>query len=92
MKLRRNFTLRQLKPYSARCALYGLFVVLSVVFTMCTALSVADFLKILFGTGDAAPVASGNLVAIWLDRLYAWLISFGQLHALLLFAGIIFVL
>jgi len=92
VKLRRNFTLRQLKPYSARCALYGLFVVLSVVFTMCTALSVADFLKILFGTGDAAPVASGNLVAIWLDRLYAWLISFGQLHALLLFAGIIFVL
>ena len=59
---------------------------------MCTALSVADFLKILFGTGDAAPVASGNLVAILLDRLYSWLISFGQLHALLLFSGIIFVL
>lgn len=92
MKLRGNFTLRQLKPYGAQCALYGLFVVLGVVFTMATALSVADFLKILFGTGDATPVASGNLVAVALDRLYTWLISFGQLNALLLFSGIIFVL
>ena len=66
--------------------------VLSVLFTMATALSVADFLKILFGTGDATPVATGNLVALWLDRLYSWLISFGQLKALLLFSGIIFVL
>lgn len=92
MKLRSNFTLRQLKPYSAQSALYGLFVVLSVVFTMATALSVADFLKILFGTDDAAPVATGNLVALALDRLYIWLISFGQLNALLLFSAIIFVL
>lgn len=92
MKLRGNFTLRQLRPYSAQAALYGLFVVLSVVFTMATALSVADFLKILFGTGEEAAVATGNLVAKALDSLYAWLISFGQLNALLLFSGIIFVL
>jgi subfamily B ATP-binding cassette protein MsbA len=92
VKLRGNFTLKQLKPYSAQSALYGLFMVLSVLFTMATALSVADFLKILFGTGDATPVATGNLVALWLDRLYSWLISFGQLKALLLFSGIIFVL
>lgn len=72
--------------------MYGLFVVLSVIFTMATALSVADFLKILFGTGEDIPTASGNLVAMALDRLYAWLISFGQLNALLLFSGIIFVL
>ena len=92
MKLRGNFTVRQLRPYSARCALYGLYVVLSALFTMATALSVADFLKILFGTGDEVAVASGNLVALALDKLYAWLISFGQLNALLLFSGIIFVL
>lgn len=92
MSLRDNFTLHQLKPYSGQSALYGLFVVLSVLFTMATALSVADFLKILFGTGEDVPTASGNLVAMALDRLYAWLISFGQLNALLLFSGIIFVL
>lgn len=92
MKLSGNFTLRQLRPYSAQAVLYGLFVVLSVVFTMATALSVADFLKILFGTGDEVPVATGNLVARALDSLYSWLISFGQLNALLLFSAIIFVL
>ena len=92
LKLRGNFTLRQLRPYGVQSALYGLFVVLGVVFTMATALSVADFLRILFGSGDEVPVATGNLVALWLDRLYVWLISFGQLNALLLFSGIIFVL
>ena len=39
-----NITLKYSKPYSARGALYALLVVLSVVFTMATALSVADFL------------------------------------------------
>ena len=87
-----GITLKYSKPYSARGALYVLLVVLSVVFTMATALSVADFLKILFGSGDSAAVPSVNLVSHWLDGLYAWLISFGRLNALLLFSGIIFVL
>jgi len=87
-----TFTLSRIKPYSTRSVLYGLFLVLSVVFTMATALSVADFLKILFGEGEAAAVPSVNLIARWLDVLYAWLISFGRLNALLLFSGIIFVL
>lgn len=92
MKPSANFTLRQLKPYGARCALYGVFVVLSVVFTMATALSVADFLRILFDTGVGSSVTSGNLVAQWLDALYRWLISFGKLNALHLFSALIFVL
>ena len=88
---RMNITLKYSKPYSALGALYVLLVVLSVVFTMATALSVADFLKILFGTGDTA-VTTGNLVTHWLDGLYSWLIGFGRLNALLLFSAIIFVL
>ena len=87
-----NFTLSHMKPYSTRGVLYVLLVVLSVVFTMATALSVADFLKILFGEGDAAAVPSVNLVSRWLESMYAWLISFGRLNALLLFSVIIFVL
>ncbi len=59
---------------------------------MATALSVADFLKILFGTGDTPSAPSMNLVAILLEKLYTWLIAFGQLNALLLFSAIIFVL
>ena len=94
-----NITLRYSKTYSARGALYALLVVLSVVFTMATALSVADFLKILFGTegslaseGMGGAMTGGNLVTHWLDRLYGWLIGFGRLNALLLFSAIIFVL
>lgn len=87
-----NLTARHLKPYSARCVLYVLLVVLSVMFTMATALSVADFLKILFGSESSEVPAGGNLVAQWLEGLYGWLISFGQLNALLLFSGIVFVL
>lgn len=88
--MKHNLTLKLLKPYSAHCALYFLFAILCMVFTMGTALSVADFLRILFGNGEEMAGVSGNLVAQWLDALYYWLISFGQLKALLLFSGIIF--
>ena len=87
-----NFTLKHMKPYSARVALYVLLVVLSVLFTMATALSVADFLKLLFGTDSDVSVPSVNLVAQWLDGLYAWLITFGRRNALLLFSALIFLL
>ena len=86
-----NLTLKYAKTYSARGVLYLLLTVLSVVFTMATALSVADFLKILFGTSDTA-LPTSNLVTQWLDGLYGWLIGFGRLNALLLFSAILFVL
>ena len=87
----KSFTLRQVKPYGARCVLYGLCLVLSVLFTMATALSVADFLRILFGEGDAV-AQPANLIAQWLDGIYEWLITFGRKQALILFSVIIFVL
>lgn len=91
--MKTSLTLRYMKPYGTRCALYGFLLVLSVVFTMATALSVADFLRILFDEGGTtAAMPSMNVVSRWLDWLYAWLISFGRLNALLLFSVIIFVL
>lgn len=92
MKPLDTLTRRLLAPYRSHCLAYGLLVVLSVVFTMATALSVADFLKILFGSDDSPAPATANLVAQALDSLYHWLIAFGQLKALLLFSAIIFVL
>lgn len=86
-----NFTLRHIRPYGARGLLYALLEVLSVVFTMATALSVADFLKILFGD-SAESVPSVNVVASWLDGIYGWLMTFGRRKALVLFSAIIFVL
>jgi len=85
-------TRRHLRPYGARFALYVFLVVMGVLFTMATALSVADFLRILFGSADSEPLMQGNLIALGLDRLYRWLITFGRLNALLLFSAIIFVL
>lgn len=88
-----NFTRRHIRPYTLRCVVYGAFMVLSVVFTMATALSVADFLKILFGEGDMGMgVPSGNLISQALQGLYVWLIGFGTRKALLYFSLLVFML
>ena len=90
----RHFTPRHIKPYSFRAAVYGICVILSVVFTMATALSVADFLKILFEpaaeSATAAIPTSGNLISQALSGLYVWLIQFGTMKALLYFSLIVF--
>lgn len=88
-----NFTRRHIRPYTLRCVVYGAFMILSVAFTMATALSVADFLKILFGEGDMGMgVPSGNLISQALQGLYVWLIGFGTRKALLYFSLLVFML
>lgn len=87
-----TFTLHYMRPYAARLGTYGLFVVLSVVFTMATALSVADFLNILFPSAATADVSMGQagLLSQGLHTLYLWLASFGQLKALIYFSLLLF--
>lgn len=90
-----RFTLHYMKPYAGRLAAYGFCVILSVIFTMATALSVADFLKVLFPPSESAaaiPAAAPVLLAQGLAQLYAWLISFGQVRALVLFSTLLFAL
>lgn len=92
-----SFTTRYIKPYYVRVIGYGLFVIFSVVFTMVTALSVADFLKILFepagSSADTLKIASsGNLISQALNELYVWLIGFGTSKALFYFSFLVFVL
>ena len=93
----KHFTLHYMKPYAARLAAYGFFVVLSVVFTMATALSVADFLKILFAPAEATaaaaiPSAGGSLLTEALQMLYDRLIVFGRQRALVYFSLLVFAL
>ena len=81
-----------MKPYAIRLAAYGFFMLLSVIFTMATALSVADFLKILFPTdvtSSAVPANDASLLSQGLQQLYVWLISFGPKHALVYFSIIL---
>ena len=94
-----SFTHRHMKPYSGRLVAYGFLVVLSVLFTMATALSVADFVKILFppaqpDSGMALNVgaASSNLLSQGLQQLYLWLVSFGPKHALIYFSLLLLLL
>ena len=86
-----SFTLHYMRPYAARLAAYGGCVVLSVLFTMATALSVADFLKILFppAEGEVAVGASANLLTQGLLLLYEWLASFGALRALVYYSVVL---
>lgn len=72
---------------------YVACVVLSVVFTILTALSVSDFLKILFhepGAAEGAPaVGAGSVMGGLLDNLYVWLMGFGRQKALVYFSFIL---
>ena len=89
-----SFTIHYMRPYAARLGVYGLCVVLSVVFTMATALSVADFLKILFPPNEAAAMVpstgGGSLLSQGLQELYLWLASFGPRRALVYFSLVLF--
>lgn len=88
-----NFTVKYMRPYAARMVAYGVFVVLSVLFTMATALSVADFLKLLFPPAEAVatvPSTDASLLSQGLQKLYAWLITFGAEKALIYFSLILF--
>ena len=90
-----SFTFHHMRPYVARLAAYGFFVVLAVLFTMATALSVADFVKILFPPDPSSlvvPSAGESLLSQLLNRLYTWLIAFGPKHALIYFSLILLVL
>lgn len=88
-----NFTVKYMRLYAARMVAYGVFVVLSVLFTMATALSVADFLKLLFPPAEAVvtvPSTDASLLSQGLQKLYAWLITFGAEKALIYFSLILF--
>ncbi len=83
-----RFTLRGLKPYAGRIGLYLLCAMLSVLFTIATAMSVADFLKLLFDQPQesGALASGGNAIANLLEHFYVWLISFGRERALVYFS------
>lgn len=90
-----SFTMHYMRPYAARLAVYGVCVVLSVIFTMATALSVADFLRILFPPSEGAamvPQASASLLSQGLYKLYTELSAFGPQWALIYFSCLVFAL
>jgi subfamily B ATP-binding cassette protein MsbA len=81
-----------MRPYGARLAVYGVFVVLSTAFVMATALSVTDFLKLLFEGEEVLPGSGSNLISRWLEGLYGWMIGYGKQSALWLFSLLVLAL
>ena len=82
-----KFTVNRLKRHWARVLLFVTLASLGVIFTIATALSVADFLKLLFNDDSMGGAAtSGNLVAEALDWLYRKLIVYGTGKALVYFS------
>ncbi len=88
----RSLTFHFLKPYIHYMLLYGLCAVLGVLFMMSTALSVADFLRLLFGSESVGNVQGGNLVSKCLESFYVWMISHGQSQALWYFSALLILL
>ena len=82
-----TFTRRYLSAYRLRIALFVACTVLAVAFTIATALSVSDFLRLLFDDGGTlGAVEAANPVARGLDRLYRQLVALGTQPALMGFA------
>ena len=86
------FTLRQFSPYKVRMLLFVVFEILSVMFTLATVLSLADFLKILFDTETVVEQSAADSYQLnhLLQQFYLWLISFGKSKAIVLFSSILF--
>ncbi|MBQ9638220.1 MAG: ABC transporter ATP-binding protein [Bacteroidales bacterium] len=87
-------TVQRIGRYKMRTAAFVLCVVGSVVFTIVTALSVSDFLRILFGDESglsATTVPSGNLATNALQWLYVRLVALGREKALVGFSLLLFV-
>ena len=86
----KGFTKRFLRPYGGHLALYAMLTVFSVFFTLTTILSITDFLKILFPPEGTQAVADASAdihtLNYWLNKLYFWLIGFGQSKAVMLFS------
>ena len=82
-----TFLQKVLRPYRGQMLLYFVLVIFSVVFTLTTILSITDFLKILFPPDTAAQAAEDpNQLNQLLNKLYGWMIGFGQHKAVLIFA------
>ena len=79
------FTLRQFSPYKVRMLLFVVFEILSVMFTLATVLSLADFLKILFDTETVVEQSAADSYQLnhLLQQFYLWLISFGKSKAII---------
>ena len=84
----KDFITRFTGRYKSQYVLYFLLVVLMSVFSICSILSLNNFLQILFTPSGAAASSSSELDNL-LNTVYGWFLGFGKTKALIYFTLII---
>jgi ATP-binding cassette, subfamily B, bacterial MsbA len=87
----RRFILHFSKPYIGNYFLYVLLIMIMTVFSICSVLSINNFLQILFSsnTSSSANVVKDTILNRTLNSIYDYFLVFGKSKALYIFCGII---
>ncbi len=87
-KRERQFIFQNTKPYIFRYILYVLLVVFMSVFSICSILSINNFLQILFADNTALPTTELDK---FLNNIYSFFLAFGKQKALVYFTFIVLI-
>lgn len=87
-KEQKKFVTRYTKPYIPRYGVYVLLVVLMSFFSICSILSINNFLQILFADNASNIVAKTELDEL-LNKIYSFFLVYGKQNALIYFTFII---
>ena len=88
-KKERQFIGKNAKPYILHYVLYFFLVGIMSVFSICSILSINNFLQILFAEGDSFATPSASVLDEILNSIYAYFLRFGKQNALIYFTLII---
>ena len=93
--MKSDITRKGLFRHGSTMAAFVITAAMAALFTMATALSVTDFLQLIFPSGGDTPAlstAGANPVESLLSGVYRWLVAQGPMRALALYAVLLFVL
>lgn len=88
----KHFILKNAKPYTLHYVLYFLLVVVMSVFSICSILSINNFLQILFSEGGGMQTSSTSALDDILNVVYNYFLSFGKQNALVYFTLLILII
>lgn len=93
--MKSDITRKGLFRHGSTMAAFVITAAMAALFTMATALSVTDFLQLIFPSGGDTPAlatAGANPIESLLSGVYRWLVAQGPMRALALYAVLLFVL
>lgn len=93
--MKSDITRKGLFRHGSTMAAFVITAAMAALFTMATALSVTDFLQLIFPSGADTPAlttSGANPIESLLSGVYRWLVAQGPMRALALYAVLLFVL